>query len=139
MANINTWLEIKKCFWPNEFGIGAYENMDDDFLLKLYRFRIAMDTYMHINVGYATSGHSKNSYHYQGRAIDFYFKHATVPIRRVVVTAVKCGLHGIGIYPHWNTPGFHLDNRPPNRFQVWKRNEDGVYIYVMGTVLPETI
>jgi hypothetical protein len=139
MASRDTWLELNKYFWPEEFGAEAYENMEDAFLLKLYRFRVAIGAPMLIHEGYATSGHSTNSYHYKGRAVDFHFIHDPATVRRVVVTAVKCGLHGIGIYPHWNRPGFHLDDRHPDKFQMWKRNEKGVYIYVMGTVLPETI
>ncbi len=140
MASKETWDVIKNYFSPEEFGKGAYYNMDDDFLIKLYKFRVAMGSPMIIHEGYATSGHSSNSYHYKGRAIDFHFRQANpVFVRRLITTAVKCGLYGIGIYQHWNTPGFHLDDRHPNKFQVWKRNENGIYIYVMGTFLPDTI
>lgn len=140
MASKETWKAIEDYFSPEEFGVEAYNNMDDSFLIKLYKFRVAMGNPMIIHEGYATSGHSPNSYHYRGRAVDFHFRQSNpVFIRRLVVAAVRCGLYGIGIYPYWVTPGFHLDDRHPNKFQMWKRNKNGIYIYVMGTFLPETI
>lgn len=141
MAKVETWEMIEKYFSPKEFGEGAYEGMQDDFLISLYRFRVAMDTPMIIHIGYATKGHSTNSFHYKGRAIDFHFKYNPVSIRKVVVTAIKCGLHGIGLYPHWAPfpGGVHIDNRSPGVFNVWSRNEAGIYTYTFPSKIPESL
>jgi hypothetical protein len=140
MAKYNTWKMIYPIFKPKEFGIGGYENMQDDFLLSLYRFRVAINNPMIIHEGYATSGHSPKSMHYEGRAIDFHFLYNPVPLRRVLVTAIKCGLHGLGIYPYWSPfpGGYHLDNRPANSFNMWHR-KNGIYQYVFPSMVPETL
>jgi hypothetical protein len=144
MAKLITWEAIEDCFEPDEFGEGAQKGMDDGFLLSLYQFRVAMENpiYIHDNGGFSTKGHSSNSYHYQGRAIDFHFKHMTsVSLRKFVVTALRCGLHGIGLYPHWSPKpgGFHLDNRPGGMFNIWSKNKEGIYTYVWPSHLPESL
>lgn len=143
MAKPETWEIMDEYFSPNEFGPGAEEGMQDDFLLSLFKFRVAMDNPMiiHPNGGYATSGHSANSLHYEGRAVDFHFKYNPVPLRRVTVAAIRCGLYGIGIYPHWNPKpgGFHVDDRAGGRFNMWYRNEAGVYVYLFPNTLAESL
>jgi hypothetical protein len=139
MAKVSTWKMLYPLFKPKNLGKGAYENMQDDFLLSLYKFRVAMDNPMIVHVGYATSGHSRNSFHYQGRAIDFHFKYNPVPTRKIIVTAIKCGLYGIGFYPYWNNPGCHLDNRSPGKFNIWSRNKAGRYTYTFPEKIPESL
>ena len=143
MANPETWNVIDEYFKPHEFGDGAEEGMQDEYLISLTKFRIAIDNPMiiHPNGGFSTDGHSQNSYHYQGRAIDFHFKHNPVSTRRLVVTAIKCGLHGIGIYPHWDPKpgGFHIDNRPGGSVNIWIRNKAGVYIYLWTSAMSESL
>ena len=138
MARLNTWKMIYPLFTPKEFGVGGYEGMDDSFLLSLYRFRVAIDTPMIINPngGFSTRGHSPTSLHYSGRAVDFHFT-KDIPLRRVIVAAIKSGLHGIGLYPYWNNMGFHLDNRTGNKFNIWVRDKNNVYRYIFPTNIPE--
>lgn len=144
MASPEVWEMLSKYFSPDEFGDGAEEGMDDAFLLSLYQFRTAMDNpmYPNPNGGFATTGHSPKSYHYQGRAVDFRFKHRrNISLRKYVVVAVRCGLYGIGMYPHWNPKpgGYHLDNRSGGMFNVWSRNSSGMYTYVWPTAIPESL
>lgn len=144
MAKLITWETINEYFDADEFGEGAHRGMDDAFLLSLYQFRVAMDLpiLVHNNGGFSVKGHSPKSYHYQGRAIDFHFKYPrNVSLRRVVVAAIKCGMYGIGMYPHWSPKpgGFHLDNRPAGMFNIWSRNKDNVYTYVWPSSLPESL
>lgn len=85
---------------------------------------------VHENGGYSHTGHSKNSFHYQGMAVDFHFENWVLPFReqaRIVLGSGKFG--GVGFYPEWKpVPGFHVDVRPG--FQMWaKRN--GEYIYLL--------
>ena len=142
MTKLSTWKAIYPLFVPKEFGRDAYFHMQDEFLLSLYRFRVAMDNPMviHHNGGYSTYGHSPNSFHYQGRAIDFHFKYNPVPIRKVITAAIKCGLHGIGFYPHWSPypGGIHLDNRSPGIFNIWSK-KNGSYVYTFPSKIPETL
>jgi hypothetical protein len=79
---------------------------------------------MGINAGYAPgTGHTSNSQHYVGNAIDFHFSKDPktglfISYRQQIdkvlgflidyQIADRCGF---GIYPTWNTPGFHLDCR----------------------------
>lgn len=143
MATQKTWETIKDMFSPVEFGEGAEEGMKDDYLIKLYRFRTAIDNPMNIhqNGGFSRDGHSKDSMHYQGRAIDFHFKYNPVSLRKLIITAVKCGLHGIGIYPYWKPfpGGFHLDDREGGRFNIWRRNEKGIYHYMFPYDIAESL
>lgn len=141
MAKLSTWQMIYPLFAPKELGHGAYENMQDDFLVSLYRFRVAMDIPMIVHEAYATSGHAPNSYHYQGRALDFHFKYKNIPLRRVVVAAITSGLYGIGFYPWWSPypGGFHLDNRSASKFNIWNKTESGIYIYLFDDTYPETL
>jgi len=144
MAKPVIWEMMGEYFTHDEFGDGAEEGMDDGFLASLYQFRVAMDNpmYIHNNGGFSTKGHSPKSYHYQGRAIDFHFKHKnSISLRKLIVVAVKCGLYGIGLYPHWSPKpgGFHLDNRSGGMFNVWTRNEEGKYTYVFPTAIPESL
>lgn len=141
MAELKTWKMIYPLFTPKEFGPGGYNGMDDEFLLALYRFRVAMDNPMVIHEAYARYGHATRSFHYIGRACDFHFKYNPVPIRRVLVAAVKSGLHGVGLYPFWKPSpgGFHLDNRPAASFNMWYRDENGLYRYVFPENIPESL
>jgi hypothetical protein len=144
MAKEMIWEMLEKYFSPDEFGEGAEEGMDDGFLASLYQFRVAMDNpiLIHNNGGYGTEGHSPKSYHYKGRAIDFHFKHRhNVSLRKFVVTALRCGLYGIGMYPLWSPKpgGFHLDNRPGGMFNIWSKNDKGLYTYLWPSSLPESL
>ena len=70
-----------------------------------------------IHAGYATSGHSDGSQHYQGNAADFHIETSIpyhVQIDRMLNILMRLQVAdrvGLGIYPDWNNPGFHLDVR----------------------------
>jgi len=53
--------------------------------------------------------HCKNSYHYQGKAVDCYAK--GISLLAFYLAAERFSFGGIGIYPNWNNPGLHLDVR----------------------------
>jgi len=79
-----------------------------------------------INVAYNDSGHSKNSYHYKGKAVDFYFKGLTNLEQFACISAVP-ELKGIGYYPWWNNPGWHCDIRENNLFWISPKYENYIY------------
>jgi uncharacterized protein YcbK (DUF882 family) len=69
-----------------------------------------------IHCAYATGGHSPNSQHYKGNAADFHFKN--IPAYEVYTIIQKAladyqvsDFVGLGVYPDWRIPGFHLDVR----------------------------
>ena len=82
-----------------------------------------------IHCAYETSGHSPNSQHYQGNAVDFHFKNiSTKKAYEIICEVLKKNqtenFVGLGIYPDWHNPGFHLDTR--GHKARWSRI-DGVY------------
>lgn len=106
--NINeNWGDVKQVKWWH--------------IKHLYDIRSEM-YYQHnwpmvIHCSYETTGHSKNSYHYKGMATDFHFVTDT-PFRRqyeILVWYLQklklLDLIGLGTYPEWNEPGFHIDGR----------------------------
>lgn len=79
-----------------------------------------------IHCAYDTDGHSPKSYHYKGLAADLHFKSDLTPLEQYCFISMVPGLNGVGWYPDWNNPGWHVDLRPnPLR---WTR-KDGVYCY----------
>jgi hypothetical protein len=84
---------------------------------QMYRARYDPDATFVVHVGYAAGGHSENSYHYKGMAVDFHIKTKLTfseQVGAIEAILVEFGVHlltGLGIYPDWNSPGFHLDKR----------------------------
>jgi hypothetical protein len=73
-----------------------------------------------LHCAYELSGHSDNSYHYIGKAADFHIRNKSTKelfstqVFRMVTTLRELQITdfvGLGIYPQWNSPGFHLDVR----------------------------
>ena len=64
--------------------------------------------------------HCTNSYHYQGLAVDFHFQtpNGSFTFREQAkylqqyLVAMQLDIStGLGLYPEWHSPGFHLDVR----------------------------
>lgn len=70
-----------------------------------------------IHCGHETTGHVSKSYHASGRACDFHLATEMPFLKQVeLMEKILQDLHvfsdvGLGIYPDWNHPGFHLDTR----------------------------
>ena len=69
-------------------------------------------------------GHSENSLHYQGKAIDLHMEGMTLGEQARI--AMRYFFGGMGLYPDWKHPGLHLDLR--NTPCTWVQR-DGEYIY----------
>jgi len=127
-------------------GIGGFKVTEDWekpykinglLLLMMYSLRQHTGTAIHINDAFARSGHSKESQHYIGNAVDFHFiteSSYLVQIKWVLDFLTNFQLSsriGLGIYPTWNHPGFHLDVR--NEYARWgwlgKKDKLGKPIY----------
>jgi len=69
-----------------------------------------------IHCAYKTEGHSENSQHYKGNAVDFHFENISAKdvyyiIKNVLESYQLDDFVGFGVYPEWYKQGFHLDVR----------------------------
>lgn len=90
-----------------------------------------------IHCAYETTGHSANSQHYKGNAADFHFENVNLPEAYNIILAVLKEYQveeftGLGVYPDWHTPGFHLDLRGEKA--RWSRI-NGVYRRIEDTFI----
>jgi uncharacterized protein YcbK (DUF882 family) len=86
------------------------------FMLDKIRGRLPSGHWIKIHKGFATAGHSPKSQHYHGKAVDFHvvgcdLLDADAHIMRYLHGTGLVDNVGIGIYPQWLNPGFHLDTR----------------------------
>jgi hypothetical protein len=122
--NRTEWAEFAPYFTPQECGLG----MDYEFMKILKEFRRFLGLPMKVHGGWE-EGHASNGYHPKGRAIDFHVNGVSPRfILHKIDSFGKFG--GVGYYPEWNNPGFHVDNRPLETYQRWVRR-DGIYIYAL--------
>ncbi len=110
---------------------GNPDKMNPALLVLLDKIREKVGHPIRINCGWEESGHVNKSHHYYGDAVDFAI--LGVPFaeaERLLVKALQeLGVDdkvGLGIYPYWNTPGFHLDVRGTKA--RWGRDKDGKYV-----------
>lgn len=111
------WNYIKN-FSPKEaWGSAPAMNGTLILLMEAIRNLWGADEGFVIHCGYESSGHATDSYHKKGDAVDFHIKSAlTLPEQSLRLSKILLGLQvqsrvGLGIYPDWNNPGFHLDVR----------------------------
>jgi hypothetical protein len=70
-----------------------------------------------IHCGFEMDGHVKDSEHKRGNAVDFHIQSSwSLPEQSNRLEMILKELQvfnqvGLGIYPDWNSPGFHLDVR----------------------------
>ena len=128
---------------PKVNGSGNF--IDEDLLELLNELRITSgwDMIFHGKIGDCVDccgeyKHINESYHLEvmgARAVHFHFD-TDAHIREQFYEVVKGGFSGIGIYYDliWNDKllpiGFHVDNRPKRKMQIWKRNH-GKYFYLL--------
>ena len=93
-----------------------------DIVLKSCSFTITAD--------YANEGHSPDSYHYKGQAVDGYISFGGKRLSAVdqFILAMRSPFHGIGIYT-WSPNGcfLDLDSRATFEGKVWACGEKGEY------------
>jgi hypothetical protein len=103
-------------FTPEE-NWGDSRNVNGFLLWALFLLRIETGWPIVIHNAVEYTGHSENSQHYKKNAADWHFVTDTPyhqQIDRVVDILTKkqmAPFMGIGIYPDWNSPGFHTDAR----------------------------
>lgn len=125
-----------KHFKPSEFD--HPDKIDEISLKTLDAMRHAEGSrsgiIITINSDFATSGHSKKSQHYLGKAFDIVIRNNVtkkpLPVLSQFLIAVRWSWTGIGVYPFWDYPGIHVDTRAMTRYQrraLWMRDETGEY------------
>ena len=111
---------------------GDWRKIDAFLIYALDALREMVGRPIIIHNAYATTGHSPNSQHYQGKAADIHIKGLSVLDQYIAAEKINL-FNGIGVYPFWNTPGLHLDVRQkPAR---WGRNAAGIYVNLDGKFL----
>jgi len=116
----------------NHFGMnenwGRFGFMDVRLLHNLDAIRDELHRGININCAYESSGHSSKSTHYLGMAADFYVTD-TCPqeLYTLYCFFLDNWYGGVGVYPYWNKPGFHLDIGP--NYRTWTRDKNGIYLY----------
>lgn len=95
---------------------GVPSSMNGLLILLLDKIRDRFgDCPFNIHCGYESAGHVEHSEHKRGNATDFHIKSSlSLPEQtsRLQMILADLQVHdrvGLGIYPDWNNPGFHLD------------------------------
>ena len=107
------------------------------FLLDKLREETGWPVVIHTSVGGAVDingswGHARGSYHLKAngcKAVEFHFK-TKVSLREQYNRVCRMGFGGVGMYPDWNSPGFHVDLRSLDRTQHWVAR-GGTYKYFL--------
>lgn len=112
--NMDIFTQLEN-FSPKE-PWGDPKKVNGVLLLLLQEIRTYIGNRFVIHNAYETKGHSENSQHYIGNAVDFHIER--VPFRKSILDVEEAIKYfqvenhiGLGIYPEWHHPGFHLDVR----------------------------
>ena len=118
------WSKLKH-FHPNE-NWGDKDKVNGLLLLLLDEItdkvkdyainNLEENAYCIIHCADEQGGHSPRSQHYKGNAADFHFKNISPGKVYIIIQKVLKDLQlenfvGLGVYPDWHNPGFHLDVR----------------------------
>ena len=133
--SILTWGSIK-WFTDAEFddshGVNKGKDMDMETVHRLDSLRGWVACPIIVTAGYDSQGHSSDSYHYKGKAVDIII--CTDMTMREQWQYIKIsGFNGVGVYPEWKYKdfkgGWHLDVRDIP--QVWRQVAKGEYFYLL--------
>lgn len=96
---------------------GDFTKVDSRTLLVIDMLRFGMNAQFIVHNAFSIVGHAENSFHHSGEAVDGHYVLST-PFYNVINrfedvldTMMLSDVLGIGIYPTWNNPGFHIDTR----------------------------
>jgi len=94
-------------------------------LLDIFRYVIGLKIKVH---GAYEDGHSPTGYHKRngvGMAIDFHIIADPYPVATWHKLDTMWWMGGLGIYPFWNNPGYHIDVGPAGRRWYGDKNGKG--------------
>lgn len=131
--NINSiviWDQLR--YFNRRENWGDISEVDVRLLHCLDNVRGLLKRRIYIHCCYEMRGHSPNSFHKVGMAVDFDVEGTQLSelfdLYRFFRENWFSG--GVGIYPYWNNPGLHLDIRPHGHTNpTWLKDKEGKYIY----------
>lgn len=98
--------------------------------MERVRGAVGLPFYINPNGAYAASGHSPNSYHKKGMAVDGRFSPGKNPRQELEGILTVSEINGIGFYPHWSPrAGWHLDIREAPKVYWIETGKAGKYSY----------
>lgn len=124
-ATVETYKKLK--YFSIDENWGDPLQMEQELLFKLDALRALVGRPIVIHCGYAKDGHTENSQHYLGRAVDVHI--VGMDLLSQFLAAERFDFTGIGLYPFWSNPGLHLDvrtlgkNVPSARWYFWNDNQ----------------
>ena len=127
------WRKIKHFNVKEKWG-DPYK-MDFKLVWLLDELREHLDEPIIIHCGYELEGHAKNSFHKTGKAVDFHVEGIDLYAAWGEIDKLWW-FGGAGFYPHWNSPGFHLDL---GLYRRWYRNKQGSYFKIIDGVFEEEL
>lgn len=140
VATARELVELSNYFTLGE-NWGDIDKVDHKLVELLIDLRSFINKPLVIHVVYEKSGHATNSMHYKGKAADFHFK--GIPFREAIELVEEwltfgfkfsdessiekiSDYVGLGLYPFWNSPGFHLDTRGKRARWSFDKNRNQV-------------
>lgn len=148
-----TWSNIQ-FFKPEEFyytdpktkqRVNCADKMNMPFISLVDTFRRIYGKPLHVSASYDVDGHSTESQHYNGNAVDLIpvdLKNK-VELVDMYLLAEKMTFGGIGLYGWgfpgtWNHPGIHLDVGPVGR--RWAVNDqESKYVALNGAYIKKLL
>ena len=118
------WSKVR-FFKPSEFS--HPDNLDPLLVYSLDALRQAAGRSIKINSDYRPGDPGQ---HGLGRAVDIIISGLHVVDQFLLAEKTRL-FSGIGIYPHWNRPGIHVDIRtltPHEPGARWARDAAGIYV-----------
>ena len=97
-------------------------DMDKQLLCKLLKLRTLVNKRIFIHSGFRQNDPGM---HGKKKAFDIHIE--GLSIKDQYLAAEEIGFGGIGVYPHWNRPGLHIDVR--KKHLRWITNKKGRYFY----------
>jgi uncharacterized protein YcbK (DUF882 family) len=88
---------------------GDWKKMNVAVVWMLDRMRDFIERPIVLHCGYEDGGHTENSQHYLGNAVDCHI--VGLSLIDQYLLAERFNWNGIGVYPDFNNPGLHLDCR----------------------------
>ena len=130
-----TWDSVK-WFKSEEFDdtykINLGKDMDMETVHRLDSLRGWVACPIIVTAGFDSRGHSTDSYHYKGKAVDIIICTDMTMMEQWEYIRIS-GFAGIGVYPDWKYKdfkgGWHCDSR--NVSQLWREVSKGEYFYLL--------
>ena len=117
------WDDVRH-FGPQEWGKDP-DLVDERLVLTMDEVRAQAGVPVIVHVAWDDGGHSGNSQHYDGKAVDFHFGRGLSLVEEFALLSSFRAFGGIGFYPDWRPrPGWHVDIRDNAQALLWVRLGD---------------